>query len=269
MCRKCPGTDVPDSPSERAKIQAKIREVGAVMVSLIRWTNKPEDSYRESGVMYHGTRMRERNPSVFPSSVLLPSSIIANLMSHFNLVSRSDYDRIFKPFHDTMAAIVDLRSRHIRFSGTIEELAHRFHVDLEPQYVKLRDQAQEFCHLMEEVFADVMELRDQARIPDLNPWHRPTRPSTILDPEPSEKGQEWELMRKWVSALPETQRAIDAGRTLDEVICDHLYKYPEHFLDDGGSDQDSVIWVQRSPLLVDYEYIDEADSSDELEQSLD
>ncbi|KAH7409816.1 hypothetical protein DE146DRAFT_774917, partial [Phaeosphaeria sp. MPI-PUGE-AT-0046c] len=191
------------------------------------------DNYRNAGRAYHWTRMAARQPGVFPT---IP---IDDLKSHFTLSHTSEYDNIFKPFHDDMAALVDLRATHLRYFGTVEELAHRLHVHLNPRLRELGFKAKSFRSAMARRRANAHDFASRsAQLFDHEPngvqwsWHHPAGGRGTFQYVPLEQKEEWELFLEWISVLPETQPAIDAGRTLKEVACDTLYLAPDGFESD-------------------------------------
>lgn len=257
MCLNCQTSGLADTAENRAKLQGKIRSWSREMDEMIDIkATKVEDVCREAAVCYHSSRIVARK-----SGVVHPKSL-EMCKEYFELSSPSEYDAIFKPFHDTIAALVDLRSRYIRYTGTAEALNHRIEVEIIPrlgEFKKLVSEAKYIPHTMEHRFGWAKDLGNLTFCIDgmsdnrRNPWFHPINTNDDEPLRPTEMGEEWELFRKWVSCLPETPHAIAAGQTLDEVACLLLYGISDDKADEDNNhendlglrewDEDRGVWV--------------------------
>jgi hypothetical protein len=165
---------LPDTPKNRAVVQENIRQWADKMDEIINGAIKIEDIYREAAVLYHGTLMAARQPGEYPAPYL------ETCKAFFELSCTSEYEAIFKSFHDTIAALVDLRSRHVRYSGTLMELCHRLQVNLQPVFFDLLAKARQFRRAIEDSleYAKDLEKISEERFngKGLNAWYRPYDP---------------------------------------------------------------------------------------------
>lgn len=101
------------------------------------------------------------------SQVSSHRSIFDDLNVRFYVSDHNGYDenyhRIFKPWHGAIVALIDLHSRHVRCSGTVQELANRLHVDLIPKFHELKEKVEEFHALINELYVSARDLYNLAR----------------------------------------------------------------------------------------------------------
>jgi hypothetical protein len=197
--------------------------------------NKTEDIYRDSAIVYHCSQLAARQPANFPQTQL------DQLKELFELSSVEEYDAHFGTLHGIVRSLAELRATHVRYSGSTEDLCKRVR-ELEAAFNILSIQLRGFTVAMDIRIDIVNALDDCSRAlyeTDSQgarcAWQNASGPDPVLRPEPYRKGEEWMLFRAWVGALPETQLAMQAGRTLDEAALDLLYGEEEAFEEETES----------------------------------
>jgi hypothetical protein len=227
MCFRCPSHS-PDSTRELLESHKDLQEFEAAFDRTLYLANQIEDKYRRAGLSYHFTQIEARQPSNFPQGNL------DMLKEIFEITRAEEYLAIFAKLHDTVKALSDLRSSHLRYSGTPEVLIHRIYGILEPGLDALDGELQVYWAELSDRLKDADTLFDISRAMHESEnqgrrcaWQDASGPDPDYRPVPSRKGDEWKKYHAWVWSLPETQRSVAAGRTVDEVALELLYYEPE------------------------------------------
>ncbi|KAF2868128.1 hypothetical protein BDV95DRAFT_610099 [Massariosphaeria phaeospora] len=199
-----------------------------------------ETNYRQTGLFYHSTSLQTRT---FTPGVL-PAPVMQQLKSAFEISSFEEYKAVFAPIYRVTAMLNEARL-NLRQSYQIKLLADRCnkvsHLVCEArelwaasrdQYIALKTHVNE---LMEE------EKRRRSRS-NVLAWFIPLVKDGMV--MPTRTGGEWDIYRKWIWALPETQRSVQAGRSLDTIAVHELY--PGYWPEDG---HDHVELGQPRPLF--------------------
>jgi hypothetical protein len=188
--------------------------------------NDIEDEYREASMNYHTSQQQAR--------LRLTADEQVQVQTIFETSSVEQYHTNFAKLTTILKALLDLRNKHIRYSGTAEEIVHRVFEELDPAYVELNAQVQAFQLELVDQFAHACRIalisRGSYEWDEQGhrcAWHDASGPNPINNPVPFRMGSEWATYRAWVWSLPETQRAIEAGRSLDQVALNLLYKEAE------------------------------------------
>ncbi|KAH7081333.1 hypothetical protein BKA63DRAFT_588745 [Paraphoma chrysanthemicola] len=115
----------------------------------------------------------------------------------FEISSTSDYNSLFEKIHMAIINLADLRSTHVRYSGTTEKLVQRALV-LDMKVTILSQQ-----------IADLhAALEDRAATGVRCAWQDTSGMDPLHQPVPSRQEQGWALFPVWVGALPETGKAV-------------------------------------------------------------
>jgi hypothetical protein len=129
---------------------------------------------------------------------------------------------------------MEVRAKYVRFPGTSEEIFHRIFVNIQPALLEADIQINHFKLRLLEPMANACRIAsisqdeyDTDEHRRYRGWHQPSGRDVVSNPVPILRGLEWQTYRAWVWSLPETQRATEAGRTLNEVCLNLLYREPE------------------------------------------
>ncbi|KAF1915894.1 hypothetical protein BDU57DRAFT_573309 [Ampelomyces quisqualis] len=226
MCHLCPPVQDPANTIQTCRMVLK--NFSNAIEETLRVANTVEDDYREAGVLYHSTQMSAReSPDVSEERLVA-------LKNLFDISSIDEYHAVFSKLEDIMNTVFDMRDKHLRYSGTAEELQHRVFKDLQPAILALDVEFQAFLKSFYEVLVDARVLNNISSMQyeiDENgrpcSWNRPYTVGAEYGIAPQNEGEEWEKFRAWVSSLPETQRAVEIGRAVDAVALELLYFDPE------------------------------------------
>ncbi|KAF2823155.1 hypothetical protein CC86DRAFT_396597 [Ophiobolus disseminans] len=184
------------------------------------WSNL---SYRKAGIFYHTSQAAARTPANFPQERL---TLLARV---FEISNASEYAALFNKLHNVIEKFTDLRSTHARPYGTAEELNHRLGrgtLDISSEFDEWSEGA---CGLFD-VSRALYETDDNGT---RCAWYGLSGPDPIDHPILYRKGEEWEKFWAWVWSLPETQRSVQVGRTVDEVAFGMLFDEPEGLEPEG------------------------------------
>jgi hypothetical protein len=229
MCHLCP--EIP--PAQKASVLEKstkhLKFLERALNEYLRHQLDLEDQYREAGIHYHCT------DSIAREDAAVSEHHQKRFQDLFEITHVEEYNMIFEPLFNIVAALNDLRDKYVRYHGTAEELFHRVNIESVPAYESLiLDQLVPFCEELNDVFRAVTELYDLSRTfyetdraGHRHTWHDSTRIDQVLQPRIMR--EECEKYHAWVGSLPETRRALQGGRPVDEAALDLLYSVPEGF----------------------------------------
>jgi hypothetical protein len=230
MCFRCPPLSA-DPAEDITDCHEDLKEFEAAFGRTLHLANQIEDEYRQAGMNYHSTQIEARRSSSFPRYYL------HKLKETFEIIRVEEYLVIFARLHNIFKALCDLRSMHLRYSGTPEQLIHRVYGILEPGFDNLNDQLHVYraelsgrlkdADILFDMSREVYESDGQGR---RCAWQDASGADVNHRPVPRRMGEEWEKYRAWVWSLPETQRGVVAGRTVDDIALELLYYEPEGFI---------------------------------------
>jgi hypothetical protein len=234
-------TNPTDLATQITKLQKTIRDAGDFVDEGYRTIDAYEDQYRTLGVAYHTTQLIARR------SDLLGSDTIGLLQKAFEISTKDEYNVFHAPIID-FRRILNKARDEIRPNGRPGELMRRAEMvqDLEDLMV---------LHLRKFGFLKLCNVRDalvqtnavELRVihnSNVEPWAKAgvyepvyiedlghermfkNAKGDIIDLKHSymfRNGEEWRLYRAWIGCLPETTRAVQAGRSLDEIAVDMFY----------------------------------------------
>ncbi|PSN72208.1 hypothetical protein BS50DRAFT_583780 [Corynespora cassiicola Philippines] len=154
-----------------------------------------EETFRELGLRYHLTNAIARSPVNFDAEKL------ENMRKYFETDSVEKYNNIFAPIYK------------------VEKLAHEVaQLVSDKNYMAALPKMEDARNIMSAMFKLLHELGNQVQeLQCLNMiicgehWFICIR-----------RGVEWDKFCTWISSFPETQRSINAGRTLDRIAVHHL-----------------------------------------------
>jgi hypothetical protein len=215
MCPRCPIITAATKEAALYKCHATLAQLIDGFECNLKLANTMEDRYRAAGLHYHSTHL-------------------GNLKQLFELTHVEDYDSIFAPLNTLISAMEDLKSTHLRLNGTVEELYHRIFQVLEPGFDGLAAKLQPLCETLDAISELAHVLHNISRLlyePDEQgqfiAWH--DFHLSDAGPRPLRIGEEWEAFLKWVKSLPETEKMVALGRTVEEVAFEMMCSEPEGF----------------------------------------
>jgi hypothetical protein len=228
MCPRCPIITTATKEAALCKCHATLAQLIDGFECNLKLANTMEDRYRAAGLHYHSTQLAARRDSnIHPSH-------LANLKQLFELTHVEDYDSIFAPLNTLISAMEDLKSTHLRLNGTVEELYHRVFQVLKPRFdglaAKLQvlretlDAISELAHVLHNISRLLYEPDEQGQFIAWHDFHL-----SDAGPRPLRIGEEWEAFLKWVKSLPETEKMLALGRTVEEVAFEMMCSEPEGF----------------------------------------
>jgi hypothetical protein len=148
----------------------------------------------------------------------------------------AEYAAIFNNLNNIIASLTDLRAVHGRAHGTVAELTHRLCDKLSPTFEVLEAKfliiGSEFDDWAESAYGSFDISRTLYEVDEDGArcvWHDPSGTDPTNHPTPYRKGEEWQKFRAWVWSLPETQRSVEVGRSVDVIALDMLFSDPEGF----------------------------------------
>ncbi|KAF2251907.1 hypothetical protein BU26DRAFT_502478 [Trematosphaeria pertusa] len=182
-----------------------------------------ENSYRTMGERYHITESAARDPARCPADKL------KRMKEAFELSRVEEYNAFFAPWQQLIELLHEAR-RHTKLSGTAEELLQRIRVGAE-LLDNVADRRATLVDKLSTLQEDVIALVHVNNIV-LRRGVNARWAQSFSDPDdmfhmPNRKGEEWQMFRAWIWSLPETQRAVQAGRSVDEIAAETLYKDDE------------------------------------------
>jgi hypothetical protein len=231
MCHCCPQIAPSGAVHALENATIDLKMIDAEIDEYLDYFLTIENEYREACMHYHCTQLQARQPSAN-----YPQDRLTSLRELFEITEVKKYDVIFAPLKDIMSALIGLRYKYIRYSGTAEELTHRVYHEIEPAYRALME---EFAIFSKEFYTKTnaaQTLFDLSRAMYETDetgrrcaWQDCDGIDPMRCPMPRIMGEEWERYCNWVGSLPETQRAVEIGRGVSEVANDLLYREPEGF----------------------------------------
>lgn len=198
--------------------QEVLQQVEDHMNNILAVIDEVETNYRILGRYYHATNIAARNQC--------SSEHLQHLKEAFHISTLEEYNAYFEKWHRALKMTREVRSE-IRLNGTPETLAHR---------------TKRVRELIEKCTAEIpyvteLEVLKEAvdyllgrnsqycgRTGNL-PWTNTPQVESRTRQAP--KCDEWELFRAWCWSLPETQRAVQTGRSVDDIANEMLYKCVE------------------------------------------
>ena len=229
MCPQCPPVSAAEAPTEMQELKTSMEVLTSAIGEALVIANELEEGYRKSGIYYHTSQAAARMPANFPQDRL------TQLAGVFETSTTVEYAAIFAKLHNVIASLTNLRSA-ARSHGTVEELSHRVFHELAPAWEVLETELLAIGTEFDDYADSAHTLFDISRAyheTDHNgvrcAWYDPCAAEIFDGPIPYCKGEEWDKFRQWVWSLPETQRSVEAGRTVDEVALSMLWDEPEGF----------------------------------------
>ncbi|KAH7091459.1 hypothetical protein FB567DRAFT_617063 [Paraphoma chrysanthemicola] len=220
----------PESDSRSAK--SKLHFIEGYVEKVLE-VGIEEDTYRNIGLLYHCTQLPARQSGNFPQTQL------DQIKAWFEISNDLEYEVLFGKIHTAMIYLTDLRSTHLRYSGTTEELVQRARV-LDASVTLISQQIADFHTVLKDRAATVNALFDISRaLYETDEqgvrcaWQDASGVDPVMRPVPFRQEQEWALFLAWVGALPETGKAVEMGRTVEEVALGLLFGEEEGFEADG------------------------------------
>jgi hypothetical protein len=177
MCHLCP--EIP--PALKASVLEKstkhLKFLERALNEYLRHQLDLEDQYREAGIQYHCT------DSIAREDAAVSEHHQKRFQDLFEITRVEEYNMIFEPLFNIVAALTDLRDKYVRYHGTAEVLFHRVNIKFVPAYESLiLDQLVPFCEEVNDVFHAVTELYDLSctfyetdRAGHRHTWHDSTR----------------------------------------------------------------------------------------------
>jgi hypothetical protein len=236
MCIKCPTI----APRHEELIIARCSlYMGMSKASLQRILDNAillEDMYRIAGIHYHSSQLSSRRPPEIAQKHL------DHLQRLFETSRVEEYNAIFKELDEIVHAAAELSSRHCPDRVTSKQLVHHVFCVLKPSVAPLQARFEAFFDELDEYLARAYILFDISRMNYESDaeggrvaWQDISGPDS--DPVPARKGEEWAKYRAWIWSLPETQRAVQIGRTVDDVALEMLYHELDGFHGESESQQ--------------------------------
>lgn len=216
-----------------------------------------EDMYRTAGIHYHSSQISSRRPPEIAQKHL------DRLQQLFETSRVEEYNVIFKELDEIVHAAAELKSRHCPDRVTSKQLVHHVFCALKPGVAALQARFDAFFQELDDYLARAYILFDVSRMNYESDaqghriaWQDISGPESY--PVPARKGEEWAKYRAWVWSLPETQRAVQIGRTVDDVALELLYGEP-----DGSHGESESPQVSQSSSLA-YSWPDLASDLDAI-----
>jgi hypothetical protein len=195
-----------------------------------------EDMYPIAGIHYHSSQLSSRRPPEIAQKHL------DHLQRLFETSRVEQYNAIFKELDEIVHAAAELSSRHCPDRVTSKQLVHHVFCVLKPSVAPLQARFEAFFDELDEYLARAYILFDISRMNYESDaeggrvaWQDISGPDS--DPVPARKGEEWAKYRAWIWSLPETQRAVQIGRTVDDVALEMLYHELDGFHGESESQQ--------------------------------
>jgi hypothetical protein len=230
MCPCCPIVTAATEESSFQKCHETLYKLVVGFERTLKLANSMEDRYRAAGLHYHSTQLAARHDSGMHPPYLV------DLKQLFELTRAEDYKAIFTPLNTLISALEDLKSTHLRFNGTVEVLYHRVFQVLKPRFDDLDGKLQPLCKELDDCFERAHVLYDISRLlleSDEQGRRIAWQDFCISGTEhavwPLRMGEEYETFVKWVESLPETEKMVKLGRTVEEVAFEMMCNEPEGF----------------------------------------
>jgi len=238
MCINCPTI----APRHEDLIIARCRlYIGMSKAGLQRMLDNTillEDMYRTAGIHYHSSQLSSRRPPEIAQKHL------DRLQQLFETSRVEEYKAIFKELDEIVRVAADLSTRHCPDRVTSKQLIHHVFCALKPGVAALQARFDFFFAELDDYLVRAYILFDVSRMnyeSDAQGRRIAWQDISGLEshPVPARKGEEWAKYRAWVWSLPETQRAVQIGRTVDDVALELLYGEPDGFHGQSESSQGS------------------------------
>jgi hypothetical protein len=249
MCEFCTSIAGGDPVQNLHDAHACLKHFEDAIDRALAAVNNIEDEYRKGAIVYHKSQYAARSHPDFAEDQR------SKTKAFFETSSVEDYRTVFANLTEMMWGFINLRAMHVVYSDSAEDIYHSIIEEIEPALLDLNaqltaiklefldrfDDAKKVLKIGYKLLNEERKAHEQ-EFPYGNPFGEEWSEAQYIEyGEPNELGiwkdrmmphtmdREWEIYCSWVSSLPETQRAIGIGRTLEDIALSLLYDGPDGF----------------------------------------